>query len=405
MVRAGQRAAGSVADATLMARPGGGFAVCFGDDGRGRTAVLGCSFTDARGTFGPMQVIERRSWRQRPRIQAEMRADGTVAAVVMYRRDGGRQKLRSTTLDARGMRGPLRSLATIGRLSTFSLATTDDGSTAVAWATPPTRDPRGPWVTALRSTPPFGDEFGPSLPFLPRGPSDRGASAVRLQGGREFRVFVSGDPNDPSGDVIVRRLADGSFSAPLRFPRPASGGRLSGPVVTLADGSPLAIVASSRSTDTDCANLNLGVIGSGPLVSAAPLPNQDPAVPTPESVAPPTPGVQRLSAPGQLATDPIAATLADGTAVASWRNVRDVRGRLEVAIRPANASAFRPSQVLPKLAARESVLAAGGSRAVLAWVVGDLPDGPSHVVASSLRNAPPYAARAPLPKRRQANCG
>lgn len=105
-----------------------------------------------------------------------------------------------------------------------------------------------------------------------------------------------------------------------------------------------------------------------------------------------------------MALNPQAVTLADGTVIAGWSNVRDVRGRLEVAIRPANASLFGPSQVLPVLSASNFVLAAGGSDAVLVWVARDVQDGPSHIVASSLRTTPPYAAKAQLPKRPSVIC-
>lgn len=391
IVQAGRRAAGSGGEATLLARPGGGFAACFGDLARRGTTVIGCSFSTATGHFGPMRVVERRSARERPSYRAAMRPDGKVAMVLSHRVSGGRQQLRSTTLSSRGGRGPLRSLATLGREASFSLAAVDDGTTAVAWATPQGPDPLASWAVSLRLTAPGKSVFGPPQTFLEGGVA-RAREPVRLQGGRELMVFVA-DPADPlAGDVIVRRFPDGSFSGPLRFPRPAAGA-LGGSVVTPADRSPLAVSVATRVAGNDCANIRTGVIGSGPLVSGA---------------GPSRTAVQRLSKPGQIALYPAAATLADGTVIASWQNAAGPRGeaRMEVAIRSARGSAFRASQVLPRLAGRrDSALAAGGDQAVLAWLVGDLVRGPSYVVVSSLRKSPPYAAPAQLPKRPRTPCG
>lgn len=390
IVRAGRRAASTGGRATLLARPGGGFAVCFGDRPYHRAAVLGCSFSTASGRFGPLRVVTRRAWRQRPDLQAAVRADGKLAVVLARRVNGGRQQLRSTILDARGGRGPLRSLATIGRQSSFSLATTDDGATAVAWSTPQGRDQHAErWGLSLRLTSPGGDLFGASQTFFGDGTVGTGHT-VDLQGGRELRMLVSGGGGDVAGPVIVRRLPDGSFSAPLRLPRPAPG-VLSGAVVSLPDGSPLAVSLATVGDADGCTGTTAGVAGSGPLVA-------DPG--------PPSNAVQRLSKLGQLALDPAAATLADGTVISSWHDVDfgTGRARLEVALRPPSAAGFQASQVLPEHAERESALAAGGGQAVLAWVVGDLPEGPSHVVVSGLRQAPPYAAESRLAKPPRSPC-
>lgn len=392
IVRAGRRAASTGGRATLLARPGGGFAVCFGDRPYHRAAVLGCSFSTASGRFGPLRVVERGARRQRPDLQAAVRADGTLAVVLARRVNGGRQQLRSTTLDAGGGRGPLRSLATIGRQSSFSLATTDDGTTAVAWSTPQGRDQHAKdWGLSLRLAAPGEELFGPSQTFLGDGTVSAGY-AVDLQGGRELRMLVSGGGGDVAGPVIVRRLPDGSFSAPLRLPRPAPGA-LSGAVVSLADGSPLAVSLATVGDADGCTGTTAGVAGSGPLAADS--------EPGPSSSA-----VQRLSKPGQLALDPAAASLADGTVISSWHDVDFATGgtRLEVALRPPGASGFQTSQVLPQFAERETALAAGGNQAVLAWVVGDLPEGPAHVVVSGLRQAPPYAASARLAKRPRDAC-
>lgn len=192
------------------------------------------------------------------------------------------------------------------------------------------------------------------------------------------------NPQDLGGELIVRRLPDGSFSQPLRLPRPGPG-TLSGPVVSLADGAPLAVSVAEHHSEAGCPGLDASVVGSGALVT-------DPTKPSDP--------VQRLSRPGQVAFDPAAATLADGTVIASWHNGAPGNGpdtRVEVAIRPPGATRFAPSQVLPGLAV-ESALAAAGDQAVLAWVVPKVQEGPSHVVVSHLRRSPPYEPSARLPK-------
>lgn len=222
--------------ATLMARPGGGFVACFtgnigGDD------ALGCAFTDGSGDFGPLTIVERRLLGAHLTHRVAMRADGTLAFVLSHR-VGKRMHLRTTTLDETGAVGPLRSLATVSKGAQHSLATLDDGTTAVALSSPQRRNPKAPWDLTLRLTAPGQDVFGP-----PRDLRDervvRSGRGVGLEGGRELRVATI-DMNAEQ-IVTVRRRADGSFSGPLSLPRMGPGFRF-GPVVSLADATPLAIV-------------------------------------------------------------------------------------------------------------------------------------------------------------------
>lgn len=373
--------------ARLLARPTGGFVVCFnGIDGGAET--FGCAFTDGSGTFGPLRMIERRPKHDIASHQVAMRADGKLAVLLSHRFGKGRM-LRTTTLDADGILGPLRPLATFRREVRSDLATLDDGTTAVSLATTQRRNPKAAWDLALRMTAPGQDTFGAPR-NLRRNGVVRSGRGSGLEGGRELRVLTFGDDRQVS---VVRRRSDGSFSGPSRLPRVGPGTRW-GPVVSLADGTPLAITWAARKNDDDCANLGLGVIGSGPLTAAG--------------QSRPRRSVQLLSQPGQLAFNPLAATLADGTAVASWQNATSASAsaRVEVAIRPAGSSRFLPSQALPRLAQWwEHQLVAGGNHAVLAWIDGDPFDGPSRVVMSSLRQSPPYAAPARLSKRPRAPCG
>lgn len=376
------------AAARLLARPDGGFVACF-DGYDGSTMTFGCAFTNGTGDFGPMRIIERRSKRSFPFHKVAMRTDGKLAVMLAHRVPKGRLLLRTTTLDAEGVTGPLRPLATVGRQAQFDLVTLDDGTTAVSLATPRQRDPKGAWDLALRVTAPGQDTFGPprNLRHERTVQSGRGTA---LEGGRELRIHAI-DFDDEQIDIL-RSRADGSFASPLRFPRVGRGLRW-GPVVTLADGAPIAITQAERPND-ECSYGGLGVIGSGPLIAAG------------GSRA--SRSTERLSKPEQIAFNPLAATLADGTVIASWQNAASAAGsaRVEAAIRPTGSSRFRRSQVLPRLAQWwEHQLAAGGEQAVLAWIVGNPFDGSSRVVMSSLRRSPPYAAPARLSKRPTAPCG
>lgn len=372
----------------LLARPTGGFVACFsGSDGADDT--FGCTFTDGSGDFGPLHMVQRRPSRDVPSHRMALRADGKLAIVLSHRVQKGRFLLRTTTLDDEGVLGPLRPLATISRKAQFSLATLDDGTTAVSLSTPQQRSPKAPWNLSLRTTAPGHDVFGAPRELRAEGVVQSGRGAG-IEGGGELRI--SALDHDDEQVNVARRRANGTFSGPLRLPRFGPGLRW-GPVVSLSDGTPLAITQAERQI-ADCAGDGLGVIGSGPLTPAGK--NQSPG------------SLQRLSKPGQVAFNPLAATLADGTVIASWQNAASSArmARVEVAIRPAGSSAFLPSQVLPRLAQWwEHQLAAGGDQAVLAWIVGGTFDGPSRVVMSSLRQAPPYSTPARLSKRPRTPCG
>lgn len=382
-------AASRAAGARLLARPAGGFVACFHAGDR-RADAFGCSFTDESGTFGPLRVVERRSFRDDPSQQVAMRSDGKLAILLRHRVAPGRLRLRTTTLDDQGRLGPIRPLATVLRGGSASLATTDDGVTGVMLTEPRRRDQGRIGRPSLRLTASGQDVFGAAKSFLPNGAA-KPLESARLDGGRELRMTASVLDDSIGGDLIVRRRPNGAFSAPLRLPRPAPG-FLGGTVVVPPGGTPFAITAATRESQTDCSDVSAGVVGSGPLVSRRTTSR--------------TTTTQRLSKPGQIAFQPTAATLADGTVIAAWENGVTDGGdtRLEVAIRPSGATRFGPSQVLPELATWGMDLAAGGDQAILAWMVGDHVDGPSHVVVSSLRQEPPYAPPAKLPRRPRMPC-
>lgn len=376
-----------VAGVRLFARPHGGFAACF-DGGDHRTVTFGCSFTTRDNRFGPLQVIERRSRRADPGYDLAMRPDGKLA-VLLGHRVAKTVRLWSTTLDDQGRLGPTRPFATVSPKTSVRLATTDDGVTAVALVEPSRRDKGFLGRPMLRLTAAGGEVFGNARSVLPRGAVGSLVS-FSLDGGHELRLAATDWDDGINGNVIVRRRSNGSFSPPLRLPRPASG-FLTGTVVAPPGRAPLAVSAATRESQSDCSNVSAGVVGSGPLL---PRPTESRST------------TQRLSKPGQISVEPTAATLADGTVIAAWENGVDDVGytRLEVAVRPAKATRFQPSQVLPELATSGKELAAGGDQAILVWLVGDHIDGPAHVVVSSLRQAPPYAIPARLPKRPEMPC-
>lgn len=382
VVGAGHAAARTASQATLLARPDGGFVACFGSDPRRGAAVVGCAFAPPNGRFGPLRVVDRRPWRERLDFQAVMRADGQVV-LLLTRQVGGRRQLRSATFDANGTLGGLEPLATLDRDAPVDLAAADDGTVAVTWAAAAGRDTLAPRIPSLRLMAPGQPRFGPPVRFT----GDRRiTSALSVQGGRQLRLYYS---SAESGEyVVVARWADGSFTAPQHLPRPGKG-ELGGSVVSLVDGVPFAVTVAQRQAETDCGDITASVVGSGPLVPVAGQPT-----------------AQQLSTPGQIAVGPTAAALADGTVIASWGNLLGPVGatRVEVALRPPGAAAFLPSQVLPQISARETALAVGGDQAVLVWIVGEVPLGPAHVVVSALRRAPPYAPAARLPKHPRASC-
>jgi hypothetical protein len=379
------RAARTVGTVTLLARPDGGFVACFADDPRRGQTTLGCSFAAPQGTFGPMHVVQRRSWTQRPSYRVALRADGTLVFVLSRRAGAKRLALRTATMDPSGRVSPSRPLASIAAESPIDLAAINDGTLAVTW-TDELGSVAGAGTPTLRLMAPGASQFAPAVTFTP----DHDISgAVQLQGGPG--LLLTYELQDKSGlwiQRVVRRLPDGSFAPPLEFPRPAAG-FLSGVAIQLPDGTPFAISATDEVAETDCSDITSGAIGAGPLV-----PSGVPVTAT------------RLSAPKQIAFYPQIATLADGTVIATWGDALNFGQsfRQEVAVRPAGATAFAAPQVMPQLVSSDVALATGGNEAVLAWVVSRDFGGPSHLVVSSLRSQPPYAAQARRPTHPSNGC-
>jgi len=384
-VRAAAPAARALDDVTLTALPGGRFALCLDRRlPRGRIA-LGCAFTSATGGFGPLRVVTTRPGREVPSLLTAPRADGTLAVVVVRRTGAGRRALRSGVLRPSGRLRGWRALATIrtGSFVGVDLASAADGTVAVGWTDPVGDRSSGIGRPVLRLMAPGGDRFAAPTPFSP---DTTIASGVGLTGGRNLLISYAGYGQERAGTHVVRRRADGAFDPPLGLPSTTRDDPY-GPLVQLANGTPFAVTASGRQSGTDCDEVSVSVVGAGPLVAAGA-----------GSTA------ARLSTRGQIALDPAAGVLRDGTVIAAWRNSDGDGGPLEVAVRGPRATAFATPRVLPVRVARNFALATGGDQAVLAWLTGNRLEGPAHVVISHLRQHGPYAPAARRPARPSAPC-
>lgn len=381
VVRAGVRSARTVGGAQLLARPDGGFVACFGDNPRRGSAVVGCSIARPDGGFGPLRVVERVRWQGRPTIDAAVRSDGRTVVVSTHRVGGGRQAVRSTVLSPAGRRLGVQDLGTVRGIDRPSVAAGGDGTVAVGWSTG--RVEGGGRVPTLRVMPPAATAFGAPVALAPE-PTIGGN--VVVHGGPA--LLVSYEPEASSGTPVQTRVAQlvPGTGAVLRGALPVEDDSV---VTQLLDGTPFGVVGRQVGAETDCSDVVSGRVDAGPLAT----PGTDWAT------------AQRLSAPRQIALEPQAATMADGTVVATWRDAAggDGRARIEAAVRPPGGP-FAPARALPLLSVRDVALAAGGDQAVLAWVVGSAPFGPSHLVVSALRREPPYAAPAPLPRHPRASC-
>ncbi|WP_026910304.1 hypothetical protein [Patulibacter minatonensis] len=387
-VRAAAPAAVDVEGVDLTALPGGRFALCLRRvESRRRRVALGCAFASPSGGFGPMRVVTTMPAKDAPELLTTPRADGTLAVVVLRRSGAGRRALRSGVLRPSGTLVGWRALATI-RTSAFpsvDLASADDGTVAVAWTDPVGSSrfstERRP---VLRLMAPGTDAFAAPTAFSPDTTID---SEIGLQSGRDLLVsFATGGQGDDATTRIVRRRADGTFDAPLGLPRAAKDAAF-GPVVQLADGTPLAVTASGHQSDTDCDDVSASIVGAGPLV------------PFDAGIT-----AERLSTPGQIALDPTAGTLRDGTVIAAWRDSEGDPSRLEVAVRAPDGTSFATPRVLPVQVARNFSLATGGRHAALAWLTGNRLEGPAHVVVSAFRTAAPYAPAGARPTHPGAPC-
>lgn len=364
-------------DPTLLALPGGGFALCFARTETRRRTSVGCTFASRSGGFGPFHVVSTRPSREVPALLAAPRPDGTLVVVTTRRVASARRALRSAILRPSGTVRGARALATIESrpYDVIDLATAADGTAAVSWTTLVGGVFSGHRAPVLRLMARGTDRFGPAVPF---GAPATISSYVGVQGGRDLLVSYAGG--------VVRRRPDGTFEPPLELPR-VGGEDADGSVAQLADGSLFGVGMAGRQGGDDCDALVRSAVGAGPLVP--PGTRAD---------------AERLSVPRQIADGPLAETVRDGTVVAAWGDRAGDPSRVEVAIRGARATSFGSPRPLPALAARSFALATGGNEAVLAWLTGDRLMGPSHVVVSHLVRKGPYAPAAPRPATPSAPC-
>lgn len=387
-VAAGTSVASNGGGAQLLGFPDGRLAACFVDDGRRHGNVTsGCAFAGSDGVFGPLRVVDRRSWKQRPTLSAAVRADGRLVLVLSRLSNRGRP-VRSLLLDQSGKRTSKRAVATLTRSDTLSMTSLDDGTVALATTRGAKADDLGrPAVLQLMA--PTATRFSRALKFTPDPLVEFG---VGLTGGRGLAAAYSpGDDGRERPSSVVVRRADGSFARPRQLPRPGTG-FLFGALTLLPGGSPFAVTAAQKVAVTDCSNVTASVVGAGPLVTSS-----KPAT------------AERLSAPGQIADYPGVAALDDGTVLATWANAGDIADdlQLEVAIRAPGADRFGPArQVLPSVANGSYLLASGGNDAIIVWPSDRSAEDFSStgVTASVLRRDAALAASAERPTRPVTSC-
>ena len=368
---------------TATARDGT-IVACFGGRPPGAQPAIDCRTAPPGHGFGAPQVVARRNAGLN---DVTVRSDGSV--IVAFSRDAARRRRRLLWRSAPLRRpfGPVHTLATADQGAGVSLGSAPDGTVVAAWSKATTQEfePRTP---VLRMLAPGAPDFGAPVRFSRDRSLSGGVSVDADESGLVLRYYTRPAPEEIDAPWAVLRRPDGSFAAAVPIPTPAAEGFAfrAGSVVFDADGTPTAVGETWREADTDCGDVDFGRIAAGPLDGSAP-----PAT---------------LSHEGQIAIDPSGARLADGSLLAVWEDAADGNGhtRLEYAVRPAGGS-FGDGRALPLLAARDYAIASAGGRALVAWVTGELPDGPSRLVVSASRTAPPYAPVAPRPAHPQAPCG
>ena len=403
-VGAGWRAAASDATAPmaeLLARPDGGFVACFSDYSRHQVAVEGCSIAQPTGEFGALDIVRRIPQYGDHGMAATVLSDSSVVLLLtrtLSGADGPVVKTASSFITL-GAGGDLRREHPINRTQleqSYNTATpivaTANGTIAIP-AVAPLPGGRSGVRAAVRVKPPGADAFGRAIPV-----SDEPLKGSIWLGGRaDLLVSFPTSPAEggPSAQRVVSLAPDGSPGPALTLPgsQPADylGAPVS-PVLELPGGELFAITGHVETDpeDSDCYNPVVGTVAAGLFTQ----PGQPAATPAP------------LSTKGQIALGPQGAVLDDGTVIAAWVNGANGYGqtRVEARIRAPGASAFGPSQPLAPLSKGEYfTLATGGDHAALAWEIGGYGD-PSRIVISDLRQVPPYAEGARLPRHPATNC-
>lgn len=395
-IRAARTAAKLTGETQLLARPDGGFVACFDESGRRRgTATFGCSFAVPGGAFGPLRVVLREPWTKRSTVQPVVRADGTVLVLVTRTVGRARRSVSVVTLAPSGRRTTQQDLGEIRGAASASIATTTDGTVAVAWSDGPAQDYEPAGTPVLRVLSPTGTRFMPAA--FPENKKISGG--VGLVGGAALLVEYSTDPlMDGAQQRIARRLPDGTFAPPGTLPRPGKG-FVSGSALALGDGTPLAVTSSDVQSETDCGNSTGGSVGAGPLMDLTSATADD------DSAADGPVTTTRLSDPKQIAQYPTTALLGDGTVIVAWGDAFDggAQSRLEVTTRRSGAATFSTPQVLPRPARSAPALAAAGDQALLAWSTGPR-GGRQAIIVSALRSAAPFAKQQRRPTDPGTSC-
>jgi hypothetical protein len=389
-VRAARTAAKVTGEGQLLALPDGGFVACFTESGRRHgAATSGCTFAAPGKGFGPLRVVERVPWGRQGTMSANVRADGTLLLLITHSRGSARRSIEVASLTPTGQLTTLERLGEVRGAYLPSLATTDDGTVAIAWSNGPAEDSDGGRTPVLRLMPSGSTQFGPPVAF---GADRKVTSGVALTGGSALVAEYEVGSRDSDQRRIVGMLPDGTFTPPKTLPRPGDG-FLSGSAFALPDGTPFAVVSSDVQSETDCSNSSGGSVGVGPLVDPVSRGPHDDVTEGPVTA-------QRLSDPRQIAQNPSAGLLADGTVIVAWNDsFGDIgQSRIEVTSRRPGAASFSAPQVLPRdTVYGELSLGAGADQALLAWIVGPKGGPRKDVVVSALRAAPPFATQRPRP--------
>jgi hypothetical protein len=384
---------------TLLARPDGSFLLCTSTGSARLGLTQGCRIAPPDGGFGPVHVLRTLAPKEQGDVRAVVRPDGSVVLILTRSHRINRVGEYSPTvitvsaMSADGVFSPEQPLDDGASTSTSYL--TGDAPVALADGTIVLSTYVGPGSKtrpAIRWMPPDSTRFGPPIilrtEFLGDGPEVTGGSSPFVQ----FGISTSKYASEYYPQRIQRLLPGGALGPAMTLPGAGADAETSGTALPLPGGDLLGITwfTATRNEDQDCLNPVVGSVSTGPLGT--------PDAPTTST---------RLSPRNQIAINPNAAALADGTVIAVWEDAASTFGatRVQAAIRGPGAARFATAQSLPGFGDQNygTTLVTGGSTAALLWPATGH-GGKTHLVLSALRTTGPYSARAPLPRHPAADC-
>ncbi|MDO9354138.1 MAG: hypothetical protein Q7T55_10610 [Solirubrobacteraceae bacterium] len=386
--------------AELLARTDGTFVLCLTRITRTGKSQ-GCSIAPPGQSFGALATLPGPP----TSLRAIARPDGTTVLLRTNTRSTPNSRVKQVsstmlTLDASGRPGPERPFVRTKDEFDFNLSFSDerdaavltDGTIAIRANYPDPKD-RDTTRLGIRLMAPGADAFGPIVPV----PGILASNDIALVGGPvltvSYRTTEAPGLNGPDVVRAVQRRPDGTFGPTLTVPGPQPRSYedyLSAALGVQPDGGLFTVTARTEPDPDypDCDFLVSGAVSTGAFTPVG------------------QPGTEQvLSDPKQIALQPQAASLADGTAIAAWQEGLGESGlrRVVVAIRPAGATSFNRPRRLPQVTASPSLvtLLAAGEHAALVW---QAEDRDHSVVVSTLRSAPPYAAFVPPARHPGTSC-